>query len=248
MIITNFSKVTLIILGGAVVCGLGIESLFSETPPSNPDLGMAPIETLSKEWKHLFDEKFTQWETWVGSPYDAEMDKSTGGQVRSKGQPYGLNNDPKHVLNFEMSSGEPVLHITGEVYGGFTTLAAYSNYHRLQVKWGTLKWPPKDRALRDSGLLFHCTGPHGVAGSSMKSWKRSLEYQVEDTDDADLFFLRGTHADVPVKVDAKNPTHVFYDPDGTLMNFKTKTEAESDIWRVPTNPRWESGRPWNCTR
>jgi hypothetical protein len=213
-------------ISAVVMLGLGVASLPAQTSPANPDLGMAPMQTLTGEWKPLFDEKFTQWEKWVGAPYDTNLDKSTGGKVKSKAQPYGLNNDPRHVFNFEMTSGEPVLHITGEVYGGFTTLAAYANYHlRIQVKWGARKWPPKQRALRDSGLLFHCTGPHGVSGNEFKCWKRSFEFQVEDTDCADLFFLRGTHADVPVKIDAEDPMHIEYDPNGKLVNFKTKTSG-----------------------
>ena len=159
----------------------------------------------------------------MGAAYDADMDKSTGGKVRSKGQPYGLNNDPKHVFHVEMVLGEPVVYITGEVYGGLTTLSSFSNYHlRLQVKWGQLRWPPKERAHRDSGLLFHCTGPHGAAGSSFHCWKRSLEFQIEDTNCADLFFLQGTHADVPVKADPNDPRHMQYDPAGELVNFKQK--------------------------
>ena len=123
------------------------------------------------------------------------------------GTPLGLRNDPKHVFSVHMEDGEPVLHITGEIFGGLTTRETYSNYHlRAQFKWGELKWEPKLHEPRDNGILYHCTGPHGAFWNV---WKRCLEFQVQEHDMGDLFTLAGTSAEVPI---TKGPHRWAYDP------------------------------------
>jgi hypothetical protein len=80
------------------------------------------------------------------------------------------------------------------------------------MRWGTRKWEPKLTVRRDSGLLFDCTGPHGAF---WEAWKRCIEFQVEEDNDADLFPLGGTSALVPVI----NPKDWHYDPSGVLSRF-----------------------------
>ncbi len=56
----------------------------------------------------------------------------------------GLNNDVKKVFEVIEERGNPVLKISGEVYGGLTTKASYGNYHlTMEVKWGQKKWEPR---------------------------------------------------------------------------------------------------------
>ena len=130
-------------------------------------------------------------ETVVGLPEGTPTSRTA-----HDGTPLGLNNDPKHVFNLRMEAGEPVLYITGEIFGGLTTLETYCNYHlRAQIKWGEKKWAPNLNIGRDNGILYHCTGPHGVF---WKVWKRSLEFQVAEKDMGDLYALAGTCAEVRV--------------------------------------------------
>jgi len=47
--------------------------------------------------------------------------------------------------------------------GGLTTRESFSNYHLcVDVKWGERKWEPRLALPWNSGLLYHCTGPHGA--------------------------------------------------------------------------------------
>jgi hypothetical protein len=184
---------------------------------------------LSKEWKPLLDKELTHWERWIGYPHKTvlglppETPLSEDGQV---GTPLGLNNDPKHVFKIELESGEPVLRISGEIYGGLTTLNSFSNYHlRCQFKWGALRWEPRRYAPRDNGILFHCTGPHGAFD---KAWKRSVEFQVIEGGIGDLFLLSGAGCETTLVVDPANPKRRFYDP-----NSNTPVQSPSYVNRLP---------------
>lgn len=73
---------------------------------------------------------------------------------------------------------------------------------------GQKKWEPRLNLPRNSGLLYHATGPHGAFWNT---WKRSLEFEVAENDFGDLYPLGGTRADVAAKLPAKVWT---YDPSG----------------------------------
>jgi hypothetical protein len=172
---------------------------------------------LQAGWRPLLDEKLTSWELWMGVPHRTVVGLPEGTPTSAtghEGTPLGLNNDPKHVFSMRMEEGEPVLYITGEIFGGLTTLETFSNYHlRAQIKWGQRKWEPNLRIPRDNGILYHCTGPHGVF---WKVWKRSLEFQVAEKDMGDLYALGGTCAEVRVVHPAKLWV---YDPAGEPKKF-----------------------------
>lgn len=151
------------------------------------------------EWRALLDEGLSAWEIWMGSPHVSVsgLPEGTVKSANARGNPpMGLGNDPKHVFSVQLEGGEPVLHVTGEIWGGLTTRENFSNYHlRLDVKWGEKKWEPRLTQPRNSGLLYHCTGPHGAFWNT---WKRSLEFEVQENDMGDLFPLGGTRAEVIV--------------------------------------------------
>ncbi len=177
-------------------------------------------------WRDLLDEKLTAWELWMGIPMDGVTGLPPGTPTSSDGHngtPLGLNNDPKHVFTMEQEGGEPLLHISGEIFGGLTTKESFSNYHlQAQMKWGDKIWAPKLNAPKDNGILWDCTGPHGAFG---KVWKRCIEFQVEDKGMGDTYFLAGTAASttaIPAVAPAKGWT---YDPTGTLMRFGAAKDA-----------------------
>ena len=77
--------------------------------------------------------------------------------------PLGLNNDPNHMFSVVEIDGKPALRVSGEGYGGISTQQEFENYHlTLQFKWGQNKIPSFANRKRDSGLLYHAVGPHGV--------------------------------------------------------------------------------------
>ncbi|MGB0744064.1 MAG: 3-keto-disaccharide hydrolase [Opitutales bacterium] len=155
----------------------------------------------------------SQFEVWIGVPHTSVegLPKGTfqSDNVR-RGTPMGLDADIKDVFSVSQEDGGPVLCITGEIYGGLTTLKTFENYHfSTLVKWGERKWAPRLQLLRDSGILYHCHGDHG---RFWKVWKASLEFQVQETDLGDFIGLGGAKGLVRSrKVDGtKRP---IYDPE-----------------------------------
>ncbi|MBC8096029.1 MAG: DUF1080 domain-containing protein, partial [Akkermansiaceae bacterium] len=184
---------------------------------------LKPVKPTGGEWRSLLDTNLSAWEIWMGVPHESITGLPDGTPRSSNGRtgtPMGLGNDPKQVFSIRMVSGEPVLHVTGEIWGGITTRESFTNYHiRVDVRWGDQKWEPRLNLVRNSGLLYHCTGPHG---SFWKTWKRCLEFEIQEKDFGDLYFLGGTRADVTAKRPAKVWT---FDPAGELMTFGTGSTA-----------------------
>ncbi|TNJ45407.1 DUF1080 domain-containing protein [Tamlana fucoidanivorans] len=140
----------------------------------------------------LLDANLSQFETWLGVPHTTVKGLPEGtyqsNNVNS-GTPIGLNQDAKQVFSVIEEEGSLVLKITGEIYGGLTTEKNFSNYHlSVKFKWGDKKWEPRLNAKRDSGILYHAYGAHG---RFWKTWKTSLEYQVQETDLGDFIPLSG---------------------------------------------------------
>jgi hypothetical protein len=135
-----------------------------------------------KEWKSLFNGKnLDGWDTWLGRP-NKEKDV------------VGLNKDPKMVYTVVTVDGKPAIRISGEIFGALTSKDEFENYHlKLEFKWGEKKWPPREKAVRDSGLLYHCVGPHGAASTF---WMRSQECQIQENDCGDYYSVAGGIVDV----------------------------------------------------
>jgi len=177
--------------------------------------GVAPA---ASGWTDLLDAKLTHWELWMGVPHESVPGLPAGTPTSPDGHggtPLGLHNDPKQVFTVIEEDGQPVLKITGEIFGGLTSLQAYSNYcFHAQFKWGKTKWEPKLQVARDNGILFHCTGPHGAFWNV---WKRSVEFQVEEHNMGDTYFLAGTSATATVK--KGNDGRYNYDAAGEPLPF-----------------------------
>lgn len=160
-------------------------------------------ETTSKhpanapdEWRQLLDEKLSVWEPFTGVPHKSvqiEGFPQSNSEDCRKGKPFGLG-DPKNVYSVKLVDGNPVLHITGELYAGLTSLEEFQNYHfSTEFKWGKKKWPPRKHMKRDSGILIHCAGKHGAFWNV---WMRCLECQVQEGDCGDFIQLAGTSCQI----------------------------------------------------
>ncbi|NVK85134.1 MAG: DUF1080 domain-containing protein [Cytophagia bacterium] len=159
-------------------------------------------EESKDSWQSLFNgETLEGWDTYIGA------------------NDLGLNNDPNKVFTVAEIDGEPALRISGQQFAGISTTQEFENFHlQLQFKWGELKWPPRENAKRDSGLLYFAGGKHGVDANA---WMRSQEFQVQEGDTGDYWGVAGGAFEIPVRKDGEN--YVF-DPSGELMPFSTISE------------------------
>ena len=100
----------------------------------------------------------------------------------------GRNNDPQGV--FKVENG--MLHILDipdrgqrQEFGYLATDRSYGDYHlRFQYRWGDRRFAPRDRARRDSGVVYHLQGRDRV-------WPRSVEYQILEGNTGDFWLLGG---------------------------------------------------------
>ncbi len=93
----------------------------------------------------------------------------------------GKNKDSRGV--FKVENG--LVHVSGEKFAFISTEKEYENYKfTVDFKWGQKKWPPRENAQRDAGILYHCVGPDKV-------WNKSLELQIQEADTGDMWLTSG---------------------------------------------------------
>jgi hypothetical protein len=103
----------------------------------------------------------------------------------------GFNQDPDGV--FQVNDG--VLHISGSEFGYAITQKEYENYYlRAEFKWGTATYAPRAGQSRDSGILYHVTGPLNV-------WPRAIEFQIQEGGTGDIWLVEGSELTVRGKTD-----------------------------------------------
>ncbi len=174
-------------------------------------------KSTETKWLTLLNgQDLSGWDTYIGvtPTYDSIQSKFDSLPVP------GLNNDPKNVFSVVQEDDASALRISGEGYGGISTLEEFENYHlRLEFKWGKLKWPPRKDKKRDSGILYHAVGPQGAAGGR---FMLSQEFQVQEGDCGDYWSVGGSIVDIPA-VGSKKEEYV-YDPKAILLPFSYTSE------------------------
>lgn len=185
------------------------------------------------EWTSLFNgNDLAGWETYLGPDLD-----STGKMVTDK--PVGLNNDPKHVFTIVNQNGENIIRISGEGWGGISTKQDYENYHfQLKFKWGNLTWGQKKNKKKDSGLLYHCVGPHGA---DYGAWMRSQEFQIEEGNCGEYWGVAGGMQDI--RAIQNSDSDYVYNPAGRIYTFSANGPAGRHC-RKATDAEKPSGE-WN---
>lgn len=166
------------------------------------------VETLPAGWTNLFNKKnLDGWESYMGPRYDTVVHDFRGERI-------GLNNDPDSVFTVVEEDGENVIRISGQHFGAIATKGEFENYHlQLQFKWGEQKYAPRKRSKRDSGVLYHSHGPHGVGWFF---WMAAQEFQIEEGDCGDYWsVLSDVDANVIMNADS---TYTYNEP-GPLRFF-----------------------------
>ncbi|HUQ65317.1 MAG TPA: DUF1080 domain-containing protein, partial [Flavitalea sp.] len=187
--------------------------------------------TSIAQQESLFNKRdLTGWDTYIGP----ELNDSG---VAISIIPVGLNKDPLNVFSVTEVDSEKVIRISGESWGGISTVKEYSNYHlRLKYKWGRLKWGQKKNKPRDSGLLYHAVGAHGA---DYGAWMRSQEFQIEEGNTGDYWGVAGGVQDIPAFL--INGRYV-YDPSVEVVTFSATSAAGRHCVKTGT---YEINEGWN---
>jgi hypothetical protein len=111
------------------------------------------------------------------------------------------------VFTVLMQNGQPVLRVSGEIYGCIATRRSYSNYQlKAQYKWGDKVWEPRLTEPRDSGILYHSRGEFGV--DYWKSWAQAQEMNVMEKNTGEYWTIANVGIDIrayPKKPDEMAP-------------------------------------------
>ena len=195
-----------------------------------------------EQWHALLDKDLSGWETFLGIPdssvQNLNLERNPEGKYTDV---LGVNMDPKSVFTTDIENGETVLRISGEIFGGISTLQEFENYHlKMKVKWGEKKWPPRDQQKRDSGVLYHCTGEHGVTWGF---WMRSQEFQVQEGDFGDYWSLAESRIDIPSVINQSDSAFV-YNAEAPLRSYGYELDnglhcKKSDNFEKP-NGEWNT--------
>jgi len=186
-----------------------------------PLLAMMFLVSCGSEpkWEPLFNgNDFTGWEIYLGVPpsfVDVPGMELNEDSVYTL--PLGIGNDPLNVFTVVEIDGAPAIRISGEIFGSFSTVKEYGNYHlRLETKWGEKIWQPhRWGGRRNSGLLYHGIGEFG---EGLGVWKISHECQVMENDFGDSYRMGATFCDITASRANENERYAF-DPKGSTVRF-----------------------------
>jgi hypothetical protein len=159
------------------------------------------------KWTNLLDKKLTHWDNYLSyrMPIGYKGDQPTDKDGKLI-EPIGLNKPGYDVFTVIEENNEPVLKISGEIYGCVASKEEYSNYHlSLKVKWGDKKWDPRKKLLKDSGLMYNAIGEIGI--DYWRSWALSQEFQIMEGHMGDYWSQMSSGIDIKA-----------YIPEGEMMN------------------------------
>ncbi len=149
-----------------------------------------------EKWTNLIDKNLSRWDNYLSyrhqAGYNGSVPKDSNGIEIA---PIGYNKPGYDVFSVIEENNEPVIRISGEIYGCLISKEEYSNYHlKLKVKWGDKKWDPRKQLLKDSGILYHSIGPIGE--DYWRSWMLSQEFQIMEGHMGDFWSQKMSAIDI----------------------------------------------------
>jgi hypothetical protein len=104
--------------------------------------------------------------------------------------------DPRKV--FTVHDG--TLHLSGDGFGAVLTKDEYRDYHLiLEFRWGEKTFGERAKTAKDSGVMFHCTGPEDSFGGS---WPEAFQAQIIQGGTGDLYAVKAA-GPVELSMDAE---------------------------------------------
>ncbi|MBO9702950.1 MAG: DUF1080 domain-containing protein [Sporocytophaga sp.] len=176
------------------------------------------------QWITLLDKNLSKWDIYLSFPhkdgYKGEAPVNDSGDLL---KPIGYNKNINNVFSVIEENGEPVLRISGEIYGCVYTKESFENYHfKLKVKWGTKKWIPRLNEAKDSGILYHSQGECGV--DYWRSWMLSQEFQIIEESMGDYWCIANSKINIKAIKETDNQPYTFTQK-GILTSFGSGTSA-----------------------
>jgi hypothetical protein len=141
----------------------------------------------------------------------------------------GKNVDSRGIFKIEEGG---VIHVSGEKFAFLGTDEEFSNYKlSVEFKWGEKRYPPRENAKRDAGILYHCIGDDKV-------WMESLEYQIQEGDCGDMWLTGGAVQGKPKLTVKSKPVsegskEYMYDPNGEERQFEGGRVVKSVDYEKP---------------
>ena len=177
---------------------------------------VGPDQDESEQWIDLLDEDFSHWDVYLSYPGNVIM-SVIGGTAPKNLEPIGLNKDERGVFSIVEEDGQPILKITGEIYGAAATKQEFSNFHfKAKFKWGEKKWEPRLTELKDSGILYYSVGEFGV--DYWHSWMEAQELQIIEGGIGDYWTVAGAQIDIPAVKPPGAELYV-YSPGAPALHF-----------------------------
>lgn len=189
---------------------------------------LVPICTFAAPAKHadgwieLLDESFSQWDVYLSYPGDV-ISSVVDGTAPKDLKPIGLNKDEKGVFSIIEENGEPILRITGEIYGAAATKQAFDNFHfKAKFKWGEKKWEPRLTEPKDTGVLYFSVGEFGV--DYWHSWMEAQEMQIMEGGIGDYWTIASAQIDIRAHKPAGSDLY-HYSADAPRLHFAAESEG-----------------------
>lgn len=142
-------------------------------PIATPErLALADVPRATGAAKSLFNGRdLSDWDGWLGYPDPAVTYRDDPGAV-----PLGTSQDMAGHFAVRSIDGAPAIWINGKTWGSLVHKADLRDYHlRLQFKWGTRTYAPRERLPQNNGLLYHT---HGSPGAVFGTWSPSVEFEI----------------------------------------------------------------------
>jgi alpha-L-fucosidase len=198
------------------VIAMQIDQSAVEIQPIATTTAPATAKSAAADWKPIFNGKdYAGWYTYV----------KDGKKNDDPRRIFQVNDGLMHFYK-DAKEGEPM------PFGYAATEQEFGDCRiRLQYRWGTKRFAPRDKQRRDSGLLYFVTGADQI-------WPASVECQIQENDVGDAYAIGTTVSATvdPATAKQKQPT---YKDGGT--EFTTK----SDYGRVVRSEMLEKADDWN---
>lgn len=198
-------------------------------PPAKPQrLTLADLPKPTGKAIALFDGRtLAGWTPWLGY-----ADPGVTYRANPGSQPIGTGRDTSGDFAVREVDGAPAIWVKGETWGSLVHRADLRDYHlRLQFKWGSKTWAPRQTEPQNNGLLYHT---HGKPGEVFGTWRPSVEFEI-------MKGSTGMIVAVGTKVRAR--TDVAFDPALIAPHLRYRAGGRT-VDMINGTPTWnvEAGR------